>query len=61
MLPDAAVVPFPAELQVGPEYGLAILKDAQPSVLMLALTILSPDGQKVMAQHGFKPVTLPSD
>jgi molybdate transport system substrate-binding protein len=54
-------VPFPSELQVGPEYGLAVLKDAQPAALLLALTILSPDGQKVMAQHGFKPVTLPSD
>jgi molybdate transport system substrate-binding protein len=61
MLPDAAVVPFPSELQVGPEYGLAVLKDAQPAALLLALTILSPDGQKVMAQHGFKPVTLPND
>jgi molybdate transport system substrate-binding protein len=61
MLPDAAVVPFPAELQVGPEYGLAVLKDAQPAALLLALTILSPDGQKVMALYGFKPVTLPND
>jgi molybdate transport system substrate-binding protein len=45
----------------GPEYGLAVLKDAQPAAALLALTILSPEGQKIMAQHGFWPVTLPSD
>jgi molybdate transport system substrate-binding protein len=61
LLPDAALVPFPSELQVGPEYALAVLKDAQPAALLLALTILSPDGQKVMAQRGFKPVTLPNN
>jgi len=61
LLPDAAIMQFPPELQVGPEYGLAVLKDAQPAALLLALTILSPDGQRTMAQYGFKPVTLPSD
>jgi hypothetical protein len=28
---------------------------------LLALTILSPKGQKIMAQRGFRPATLPSD
>jgi molybdate transport system substrate-binding protein len=61
LLPDAALVQFPPELQIGPEYGLAVLKDAQPAALLLALTILSPEGQKIMAQRGFRPVTLPSE
>lgn len=61
LLPDATLVEFPPELQVGPEYGLVVLKDARPAALLLALTILSPAGQSVMERHGFRPVTLPSD
>jgi ABC-type molybdate transport system substrate-binding protein len=61
LLPDATLVQFPPELQIGPEYGLAVLKDAPPAALLLALTILSPKGQQILALHGFRPVTLPSD
>jgi ABC-type molybdate transport system substrate-binding protein len=61
LLQDAALVTFPPRLQVGPEYALAVLKDAKPGALMLALTILSPAGQKLLADAGFRPVTLPSD
>jgi hypothetical protein len=38
-----------------------VMKDARPGALMLALTILSPSGQKVLADHGFRPIALPSD
>ena len=61
LLTDAKLVEFPPELQVGPEYGLAVLKDARPGALMLALTILSPAGQKVLADRGFRPVALPAN
>jgi ABC-type molybdate transport system substrate-binding protein len=61
LLPDAALVTFPSQLQVGPEYALAVLKDAKPGALMLALTILSPAGQKLLAEAGFQPVTLPRE
>jgi ABC-type molybdate transport system substrate-binding protein len=61
LLPNATLVQFPPDLRVGPEYGLAVLKDAQPAALSLALAILSPAGQKIMAARGFRPVTLPSD
>lgn len=61
LLPDAAMVSFPSRLQVGPEYALAVLKDARPGAEMLALTILSPAGQKVLAEHGFRPVALPTE
>jgi hypothetical protein len=40
---------------------MAVLKDAPPAALLLALTILSPEGQKIMAKQGFRPVALPSD
>ncbi|HEY3847937.1 MAG TPA: hypothetical protein VGL95_12565 [Acetobacteraceae bacterium] len=45
----------------GPEYGLAVLNNAPPEALLLALTILSPAGQKVLADHGFHPVALPAE
>ncbi len=61
LLPDAEVVEFPARLRIGPEYGLAVLKGARPEAAMLALYILSPAGQTIMAEHGFRPVTLPAD
>jgi molybdate transport system substrate-binding protein len=61
LLPDAVIVQLPSELQIGPEYALAVLKNAHPAAELLALTILSPEGQKIMAQRGFRPVTLPSD
>jgi molybdate transport system substrate-binding protein len=61
LLPDATLVSFPPRLQVGPEYALAVLKDARPGAQMLALTILSPAGQKILAEHAFQPVTLPAE
>lgn len=61
LLPDATLVAFPEALHVGPEYGLAVLKDAHPAAPLLALAILSPEGQKVMARWGFTPVTQPAD
>jgi ABC-type molybdate transport system substrate-binding protein len=61
ILPDADLVTIPEELQVGPEYGLAVLKDAPPEAMLLALTILSPSGQKTLADSGFRPVALPSE
>jgi ABC-type molybdate transport system substrate-binding protein len=60
LLPDATLVSFPPRLQVGPEYALAVLKDSRPGAQMLALAILSPAGQKILAEHGFRPVALPA-
>jgi hypothetical protein len=61
ILPNAKLIDFPPELQVGPEYGLAVMKDAHPEATLLALTILSPTGQKILADRGFRPITLPSE
>jgi ABC-type molybdate transport system substrate-binding protein len=58
--PSLTMTEFPPELRVGPQYGLAVLKDAKPPALLLALTILSPEGQAVLAKHGFKPIGLPA-
>ena len=61
LLPDTTLVQLPPDLQIGPENGLAVLKDAHPAASLLAPAILSPNGQKIMAQRGFRPVTLPSE
>jgi molybdate transport system substrate-binding protein len=57
--PGLVMTPFPQELATGPQYGLAMMKDAQPEGFLLALSILSPPGQKILAANGFKPVTAP--
>ncbi|MBS0448750.1 MAG: molybdate ABC transporter substrate-binding protein [Proteobacteria bacterium] len=56
---DVTMVPLPEALQVGPQYGLAVMKGARPEALLLALRILSPEGQAVLAKHGFKAIGLP--
>ena len=56
----ATFLELPEALQVGPQNGLAVLKDARPGALLLALTILSPEGQAILARNGFKPVGLPA-
>lgn len=59
LLPAAALVPFPAALETGPEYGLAVVS-TRPEAMSLALVLLSPDGQRVLAGWSFTPVTLPT-
>jgi molybdate transport system substrate-binding protein len=57
---DAQMVAIPKEVAAGPEYGLAILKGADPRSEDLALYMLSPEGQQIFAQFGFAPVGLPA-
>ena len=59
LLPDAALVRLPAALQLGSQYALAVTKDAGPQSMLLALAILSPEGQRAPAAAGFTPVGLP--
>jgi molybdate transport system substrate-binding protein len=59
LLPTARMTPFPPRLQVGPEYGLAVLKNGDPLAAELALYLLSPKGQAILARSGFTPVSLP--
>lgn len=59
-VPDAQPVEVPKEIAAGPEYGLAVLRGANPRAEDLALYILSPGGQQLFAQYGFAPVGLPA-
>lgn len=48
------VIPLPSGLSVGADYGLTVLGAADPEWgPKLVLFILSPDGQAILARHGF--------
>jgi molybdate transport system substrate-binding protein len=53
-MPRINTVELPPELAVTAEYGLTVLKSAnQERAAQFALFILSPTGQKILAEHGF--------
>jgi ABC-type molybdate transport system substrate-binding protein len=53
-LPGTTTIHLPPALAVEANYGLTILKDAnQDQAARFALFILSPPGQKILADHGF--------
>jgi molybdate transport system substrate-binding protein len=54
------IVPVPQTIATGPEYGLAVLKGADPHTDDFALYMLSPTGQQIFADYGFAPVALPT-
>jgi molybdenum ABC transporter molybdate-binding protein len=58
-MPELQIVAVPPEIAAGPEYGLAIMKGAEPHAADLALFMLSPDGQQIFSRFGFAPVGLP--
>ena len=57
-VPGAGVVALPAPLAVGAEYGMILLEE-RPEAARLALFILSPEGQAVLARHGFEAPLAP--
>jgi ABC-type molybdate transport system substrate-binding protein len=59
-MPELQVAPVPPEIATGPEYGLAVLKGADPRALDLTLFMLSPEGQQIFADYGFALVALPA-
>ena len=59
-LPTLHIVDIPDTLRIGPAYGLALLKDAQPAATGLMLYIFSVDGQTTLEKFAFRPVGLPS-
>jgi molybdenum ABC transporter molybdate-binding protein len=51
-VPGLKVVAIPPALAVGADYGLVVLSE-RPEAARLALYILSPAGQAILARHGF--------
>jgi molybdate transport system substrate-binding protein len=55
----AQIVTLPDELPVGADYGLTVIANAPPDAYRFAMSILSSDGQRILAKHGFSGPTLP--
>jgi ABC-type molybdate transport system substrate-binding protein len=60
-VPDLRIVALPEELGVGADYGLVVRKDAPPQAWQLALFILSPEGQAILAGYGFTSGAQPQE
>jgi molybdenum ABC transporter molybdate-binding protein len=52
-VPSLQIVQIPAELNVGAEYGMIVLKDAPMPATLLAHFILGEEGQAILLKHGF--------
>ncbi|HEV8014374.1 MAG TPA: molybdate ABC transporter substrate-binding protein [Stellaceae bacterium] len=54
-LPGTTTVPLPPALATGADYGLTVLKGADAGkASLLAMFILSADGQQILAKYGFE-------
>ena len=60
-VPGLKIVAVPAELAVGADYGLIVLDGAPTEAWRLALHILSPAGQAILAGYGFESGALPTE
>jgi molybdate transport system substrate-binding protein len=57
--PDQQIIALPDELAVGADYGLTVVVGASPQAYQLAMFIMSVDGQRALAKHGFTAPALP--
>jgi molybdate transport system substrate-binding protein len=60
-VPVLQIVGIPDELAVGADYGLIVRKDAPVAAWRLALFILAPQGQNILADYGFASGALPQE
>jgi ABC-type molybdate transport system substrate-binding protein len=47
------IVPVPANLQVGADYGLTVRRGAHPAAQGFADALLAPQAQGIFARYGF--------
>lgn len=59
--PGQQIVALPDALAVGADYGLTVTTSASPAGYGFALFILSPQGQRILASHGFTAPALPQE
>ena len=57
--PGQRVVALPESLAVGADYGLTVVAGASADACRFALFILSREGQRILAAHGFAAPSLP--
>jgi ABC-type molybdate transport system substrate-binding protein len=54
--PGQQIVALPQALAVGADYGLTVVNGASPAAERLVSFILAPQGQSILARHGFVTV-----
>ncbi|WP_296576753.1 molybdate ABC transporter substrate-binding protein [Phreatobacter sp.] len=59
--PGIRMVHLPETLAVGADYGITVIASASPAAYRLALFVLSPPGQQILARHGFVAPGLPKE
>lgn len=59
-VPALQIVPIPAELSVGADYGLIVLDGAPMEAWRLAMFLLAPEGQSILARYGFVAQGVPA-
>jgi len=57
--PGQQIVALPDALAVGADYGMTVMASASPAAYRFALLILSAEGQRILAKHGFGAPGLP--
>lgn len=58
--PDLQEVAVPEAMAVGADYGLIVTAPERPEAWRLAMQILAPAGQAILARHGFTAPGLPA-
>jgi molybdate transport system substrate-binding protein len=56
--PDLQIIALPDALAVSADYGLTVMIDASAGAYQFALFILSSEGQRILAGHGFSAPNL---
>lgn len=59
--PAIRMLRLPDALAVGADYGLTVVNSASPNAYRLAMFVLSGEGQRILAKHGFSAPALPKD
>ncbi len=57
--PGQHAVTLPDNLAIGADYGLTVMNTASPAAYRFAMFILSGDGQRILANHGFAAPGVP--
>lgn len=58
-VPELQIVSLPEDLVVGADYGLIVRQEAPDTAWRLALFVLAPEGQSILADYGFRSGALP--
>jgi molybdate transport system substrate-binding protein len=57
--PGQRLIALPEPLAVGADYGLTVMNNASTAAYLFAMFILSNDGQRILARHGFAAPGVP--